>query len=79
VLTDVYAAGEDPIPGVSGRSIYDAVCARGHKDVIYVEAKAQLPDVLRDKVQENDLVLTLGAGDIYKAGDKLLELLRGAG
>ena len=77
VLTDVYAAGEEPIPGVSGRSIFEAVANRGHKDVTYVEHKSQIADVLRDKVQEGDLVLTLGAGDIYKSGDKLLELLRG--
>ena len=78
VLTDVYAAGEEPIPGVSGRSIFDAVSARAHKDVVYVEHKSLVADVLKDRVQEGDLVLTLGAGDIYKAGDKLLELLRGA-
>jgi UDP-N-acetylmuramate--alanine ligase len=79
VLTDVYPAGEEPIPGVSGRSIFEAVANRGHKDVIYVEHKSQIADVLRDKVEEGDLVLTLGAGDIYKVGDKLLELLRGQG
>ncbi len=77
VLTDVYAAGEEPLPGVSGQSVYDAVRARAQKDVHYVEQKTDLPEFLRDLAQEGDLVLTLGAGDITKIGDRLLQLLRG--
>jgi UDP-N-acetylmuramate--alanine ligase len=77
VLTDIYAAGEEPLPGITGRTIVDQVRAHGHGDVHYVEQKSMLPEFLRDIVKEGDLVLTLGAGDIWKAGDRLLDLLRG--
>jgi len=78
VLTEVYAAGEAPLPGVSGRSMFEAVKEHGAQDVHYVEQKSMLPEFLRDITKTGDLVLTLGAGDITKVGDRLLELLRDA-
>lgn len=76
VVTDVYGAREDPIPGVSGKLISDACAASGHKAVDYVENKAFVAERLLDKVRPGDMVLTIGAGDIYKVGEELLELLR---
>ncbi len=75
LLTDIYAAGEDPIPGVSGARLHEAVKACGHRDVAFVE-RAQLAKKLREKVHGGDLVITLGAGDITHVSDELLELLR---
>lgn len=74
VLTEIYAAGEDPIPGISGSRLHEAVKACGHRDAIFVE-RAALATTLRDRIREGDLVLTLGAGDITHAGEELLELL----
>jgi UDP-N-acetylmuramate--alanine ligase len=75
VLTEIYAAGEDPIPGVTGTRLHEAVKACGHRDAIFVD-RAGLPARLREQVREGDLVLTLGAGDITHVGEELLELLK---
>jgi len=75
VLTEIYAAGEDPIPGVTGARLHEAVKACGHRDAIFVE-RAELPARLREGVREGDLVLTLGAGDITHVAEELLELLK---
>jgi UDP-N-acetylmuramate--alanine ligase len=76
VLTDVYPAGEEPLPGISGRSIETEVLRRGHSDVTYVENKADVAAALADRAQDGDLILTLGAGDIYKSAEQLLVRLR---
>ncbi|HUJ28933.1 MAG TPA: UDP-N-acetylmuramate--L-alanine ligase [Myxococcales bacterium] len=75
LLTDIYAAGEDPIAGVSGARLHEAVKACGHRDASFVE-RGELVRKLREKVQPGDLVITLGAGDITHVGDELLELLK---
>ena len=74
VLTEIYAAGEDPIAGVSGARLHEAVKACGHRDAVFVE-RPELAKKLRERIREGDLVLTLGAGDITHAGEELLELL----
>jgi UDP-N-acetylmuramate--alanine ligase len=74
-LTSIYAAGEDPIPGVSGKSLADAVVAHGHKEVTFVEKRADLPAALAQRVKEGDIVITLGAGDITQVGPDLLAQL----
>jgi UDP-N-acetylmuramate--alanine ligase len=75
LLTDIYAAGEDPIPGVSGGRLHEAVKACGHRDAALV-GRAELSRKLQEKAQPGDLVITLGAGDITHAADELLELLK---
>jgi UDP-N-acetylmuramate--alanine ligase len=75
LLTEIYPAGEDPIPGVTGTRLHEAVKACGHRDAIFVD-RAGLPARLREQVREGDLVLTLGAGDITHVGEELLELLK---
>ena len=77
VLTEIYAAGEDAIPGVSGAKLHEAVKACGHRDASFVE-RAGLAARLRERVREGDLVLTLGAGDITHVPDELLALLGAA-
>jgi UDP-N-acetylmuramate--alanine ligase len=73
VLTDVYAAGEEPIPGVTGKVIVDAVLAENpRKKVVYLPKKGEIPKFLSDVVREGDLVLTMGAGDICNIGEDFL-------
>lgn len=75
VVTEVYAAGEDPLPGVDGALVADAVAAAG-TEVHRVADAAALPAALARLVAPGDLVVTLGAGDVTAAGPALLELLR---
>jgi UDP-N-acetylmuramate--alanine ligase len=77
VVTDVYGAREDPIPGVSGRLISDSIRARGNgASVMYIARLDEAPDFVAGFVNPGDVVLTLGAGDITTAAPRILELLR---
>lgn len=75
VLTEVYAAGEESLEGVSGEALYRALKKRGHADVRFVARRDDLATVALAFVQPGDLVLTLGAGDIHRTGVELLALL----
>ncbi len=74
-VTDIYPAGEQPIPGVSGERLAEAVRAAGHPSVTWVERKEMLPDQVLPVLKPGDLVITLGAGDIWKAGLEVLDRL----
>jgi UDP-N-acetylmuramate--alanine ligase len=76
-VTDVYAAGEAPIPGATGRALADALLAHGHPAVTFVEKRGDLARALLPVLREGDLVITLGAGDITQVGPELLGLLAG--
>ncbi len=76
VLTDIYAAGEDRIDGVSSEQLYQALKRRGHLDVQHVPARDALAETLLGVLRPGDLLLTLGAGDVTRVGDELLGLLR---
>jgi UDP-N-acetylmuramate--alanine ligase len=79
-LTNIYAAGEDPIPGVTSEKLAEAVRAHGHPDVHFVGARPELVKAISARLQPGDIVLTLGAGDITQAGPELLASLNdGAG
>ena len=75
VLLDVYAAGEEPIAGADGRTMARAVRTRGAVDPVFVENLEDLAGVLEDVLQDGDLVLTMGAGDIGVYAHSLPELL----
>jgi len=72
ILTDVYAARELPIEGVNGGMIADAARAAGHRNVVYIEDKNQIASALADILQPNDLLITMGAGDVWKVGEKIV-------
>lgn len=76
VLTDVYAAGEAPRPGVDGRIVLDAVVlAHPEQAVVYVDDRSTLADELAAILREGDVCLTIGAGDITALADETLALL----
>jgi UDP-N-acetylmuramate--alanine ligase len=76
LITEVYGAGEMPQPGVNGKLVVDAICETSeHPDVYYIPQQDDVPKVLREISERGDVVLTLGAGDISRAGEVLLELL----
>lgn len=76
VVTDVYAAREDPEPGVDGQLVLQAV--RGPGEVLYVPLLSDVPAVIVPDLREGDLVITMGAGDITTLGPALLAALGGA-
>lgn len=76
IVTDVYPAREEPIQGISGELITNAAQQYGHKNVHYVADKKRVPDELMNIVQPNDIVITMGAGDIWKYGDEFLQQLK---
>ena len=73
ILTEIYPAGEDAIPGVNSESLYQAIKRMGHTEVEFVPDKNQIPKMLAEKLNAGDIALTLGAGDIYKVGEALVE------
>ncbi len=76
LLTDIYAAGEAPIPGIDGRTILQEVVKATGQDVTYLPDRRELAVYLADLVENGDLVITMGAGDIYRTGEELIEILR---
>jgi len=74
LVTDIYAASEAPIPGLTGRSVVDAILAHGQREAIYVPRVEDLAQALEDATQPGDLVLTLGAGNITSVGPAFLDL-----
>ena len=75
ILTGIYSAGEDPIPGVTGELIYDDVIEAGHRAATYVPKSADVVPLLKEVTKPGDVVITMGAGDIYKVGEKFIEVI----
>jgi UDP-N-acetylmuramate--alanine ligase len=76
VLTDVYPAREEPIQGVNGELIANAAKQFGHKHVHYIPDKKNVPAFLMTMKQEGDIMITMGAGDIWKYGEEFIKQLR---
>lgn len=76
ILTDVYSAGEEKISGVSGESILQEVLSTTNQAVSYIPKREDIAAAIKDQLTAGDLVITMGAGDIYKTGEELLDLLK---
>jgi len=74
VLTDIYPSREEPIEGVTGKLLADTAAKYGHRDIHYVKEKTELPGRLKQIVKPGDIVITMGAGDIYRFGEQFVEL-----
>jgi UDP-N-acetylmuramate--alanine ligase len=75
IVTDVYPAREEPIQGVTGELIVNAARQYGHKDAYYLAEKKEVPAMLMKIAKPNDIVITMGAGDIWKSGEEFLKQL----
>src|SRR5262249_35059727 len=75
IVTDIYPAGEPPIPGVHARSLADGIAARSGRDVRYVGDRTEVVETLLRTIRPGDLVLTLGAGDVGGVADQVRERL----
>lgn len=78
-VTDVYPAGEEPIPGVDAGLIVAAVEKAASAPVEYVGSMEEMVNRVRGELEPGDIVITMGAGSIYRAGELLLERLRQGG
>ena len=75
VMTDIYAANEAPIPGISGEALADAIRAAGHKKVIFRSSMQEGIEYLLHEARPGDAVLTIGAGNVGRALAELAILL----
>jgi UDP-N-acetylmuramate--alanine ligase len=76
VIMDIYAAGEQPIEGITGQVVCDGIRKHGHKDAVHIAGRDAVVEHLLEALQPGDLLLTLGAGDVWKLGETVLERLR---
>jgi len=75
-LLDIYAASEKPIEGVTSQALAERIRSFGHRGVVYVGSLENAAAAVMKEAAEGDLVLTLGAGNIYQAGDRILAGLK---
>ena len=76
VITDIYPAREEPIEGVTGALISDTAKEYGHQNMHYVQDKNELANRLLEITRPGDIVITMGAGDIYKYGEDFINKLK---
>lgn len=76
IVTDVYPAREEPIQGVTGELIANAAKSLGHKNVHYVPDKKDIPEFLMKLKRPGDIIITMGAGDIWRFGEEFIKRLR---
>jgi len=78
VLLDIYAAGETPLPGVTTGLLYEALISQGQREVYYLRERPEVVPFLRRYLRANDILLTLGAGDVWQVGEAFVHATGGA-
>ncbi|MBI3753336.1 MAG: UDP-N-acetylmuramate--L-alanine ligase [Deltaproteobacteria bacterium] len=73
ILTDIYPAGEEKIEGVSSGVLYNSIKAYGHRDVVYIPDKEDIPAYLTKTAKPGDMVITLGAGNIWQVAEEMMK------
>jgi len=77
IVTEIYPASEEKIEGVTGKVLSEKIRASGHKNVIFALTKQDAADKVLKLAKSGDVVITLGAGDIYKIGERLKSIWSG--
>ena len=75
VVTSIYSAGENAINGVTSERLFQGIKEHGHKEVIHCQQQEEILPTLLSVIKPGDVVMTLGAGNIYRVGDQLLKEL----
>lgn len=75
-LMDIYPAGEKPIDGINSNVLFDRIKKAGHTGAVYFSDREKLMENLLLRLRQGDVVFTLGAGDVWKAGEEILKRLR---
>jgi UDP-N-acetylmuramate--alanine ligase len=76
LLTEIYSASESPIPGVTAEALLNGIKQHGHRHAYFEPSFSELLDKAMDILAPGDVVLSLGAGNIWQAGEKLLEMMQ---
>jgi UDP-N-acetylmuramate--alanine ligase len=76
ILMDIYSAGEKPLPGINSELLFKGIKDTG-KDIEYIENRDEILDYLNSELREADILLTLGAGDVWKIGEDFLKIKTG--
>ncbi|MFB3894893.1 MAG: UDP-N-acetylmuramate--L-alanine ligase [bacterium] len=76
VITEIYPAGEQPIPGISSQTIIDAAKKHGFNQITFIPKREEINDYLLGKITSGDLVIYLGAGDLWKLAEELVVRLK---
>lgn len=79
LVTEIYAASETPIPGVTGERLSQEIASHGHHDLHFCETVESALSRLVELVKPGDAVITLGAGNIWQVGEWLLAKLKSSG
>jgi UDP-N-acetylmuramate--alanine ligase len=77
VLMDIYAAGEDPIPGVCARDLAEGITRHGHRDICYRPGQEEVVEHLLTEVRDGDMVITMGAGNVWQVGMEFIRRRKG--
>ena len=75
IVTDIYEAREKPIPGITAQIISDEAERLGHKHVEFIADQANIPTRLKEIVQANDMIITMGAGNIWRQCEGIYEAI----
>lgn len=75
IITEIYAASEAPIPGVSGQKLADGIKIATGQKVAYIPTLEEVEAYFEQIAKPGDLVMTIGAGDVYKVGEELVKVL----
>jgi UDP-N-acetylmuramate--alanine ligase len=75
-MTDIYPASEAPIPGVTAQALLEQIKAHGQKNVHFVPDLNAIADQVVPHLQDDDIVLSLGAGSIYQSGEQVLAAIK---
>ena len=73
ILTHIYSAGEQPIPGISSKLLAESVQQTSGQDVVFIDSFARVEEYLYKNCEKGDLVITMGAGDVFKIGEELVK------
>ncbi len=75
LVLPIYSAGEKEIKGIDSIALYEGIKMYGHKEVIYVEGFKKAVSYLKEILKEGDVLITMGAGDVWKVGEAILSEL----
>ncbi len=75
MVLPIYSAGEVPIENIDGQSLCEGIREHGHKDVVFHDGQDAALSYLKKTLRQGDVLLTLGAGDVWQVGEKVLKEL----